>query len=648
MAAIWGLIDKGHSITEQTKQKLKSSMKEFKIDRYEECDGEHVYFACGHQYVTKEAREDISPYYDEAKQIYFAADCFLYNRSQLIEELQKGYGDDTQKEWLVSGDAVLAYKAYSLWGEGFVEHLRGSFSFAIYKVSEQEMLLYTDHLAQRYLAYYYDKNTVCFSTVYQPLLAFLGEERIKLNKEWIAAAYTDCTADTIKIPGITVYEQIYQVEPGTYIKIDLEKNHIERILYWNPLLRKKKLPKLDDDGYRQLFLDTFSQVVNHMLRSDGETGICLSGGLDSSSVAAFAAGGLEKRGKNLYSYTSVPAKDFQFRNNRFYIENETEFILAQQRMYPNILPRFVDVSEWNCFSHMESYAKLYREPVKPVLNMVNIEGIFLKAEEDGCRIMLSGQNGNATISYGSILTYIYQKCLSGHFVHAYKEAKAFCKRRRVGKKKLLQVFCKTWKEEHCTPLVFGDDCLIKEEDLKRYHLLQVVRRIHKRQGTGLMDSKKQRQGFCYMPLVFQHMGFYDTYNSLLYGILSLDPTLTKDMIELCMALPVDCNVRNGKERRTVRDYMKGLVPDSILDNHEGRGVQGADYAHRVNRDWDELKEEVFNILNDPALREYLEDDKLREFVEEAKEKEQTMDKYVVAKLAVLTSLGYFLKIAHKI
>ena len=164
----------------------------------------------------------------------------------------------------------------------------------------------------------------------------MGEERIKRNKEWIAAAYTDCTADTIKIPGITVYEQIYQVEPGTYIKIDLEKNHIERILYWNPLLRKKKLPKLDDDGYRQLFLDTFSQVVNHMLRSDGETGICLSGGLDSSSVAAFAAGGLEKKGKNLYSYTSVPAKDFQFRNNRFYIENETEFILAQQRMYPNI------------------------------------------------------------------------------------------------------------------------------------------------------------------------------------------------------------------------------------------------------------------------------------------------------------------------
>ena len=151
-----------------------------------------------------------------------------------------------------------------------------------------------------------------------------------------------------------------------------------------------------------------------------------------------------------------------------------------------------------------------------------------------------------------------------------------------------------------------------------------------------------------MPLVYQHMGFYDTYNSLLYGILSLDPTLTKDMIELCMALPVDCNVRNGKERRTVRDYMKGLVPDSILDNHEGRGVQGADYAHRVNRDWDELKEEVFSIINDPALREYLEDDKLREFVDKVKGKEQAMDKYVVAKLAVLTSLGYFLKISHKI
>lgn len=50
-----------------------------------------------------------------------------------------------------------------------------------------------------------------------------------------------------------------------------------------------------------------------------------------------------------------------------------------------------------------------------------------------------------------------------------------------------------------------------------------------------------------MPLVYQHMGFYDTYNSLRYGILSVDPTLTKEMVELCLGMPIDCFVRNGKK-----------------------------------------------------------------------------------------------------
>lgn len=641
MAAIWGVISRERQLSEKAVCRMQDSMQEFKIDRYDSLLREKVYFACGHQYFTKEAEHDISPYYDEATHTYFAADCYLYNRSELIQALVTGRTEDAAEEMERCGDAMLAYRAYRKWGEGFVERIRGSFAFVIYEQMTGQVLLYADHLAQRYLAYYSDEEEICFATVYQPLLAFLGKRKTALSREWIAAAYTDCTADTFKLPGRTVYEKIYHVEPGQYVRIGLASGRVEKCTYWNPLRDAPKLPRMKDEEYKQYFLSVFDSAVKSLLRARGEIGIMLSGGLDSSSVAALAARNLAKEKKFLYSYTAVPADGYEYHNSKFYIENEKELVLAQQKLHPNLIPHFVNAQESNCFSRLQHYAECYREPVKPALNMINVEGMTRAAAEDGCSILLSGQNGNATISYGSILSYLYQKGMSGHWIAAYKEAKAFCRRRGVAGKKLLQVFLQNWKEEKFEKVSFGSDCLVKEEDIRRFRLLRLEKKIRAERGTGGLDSRRRRRGFCFMPLVFQHMGFYGTYNSLRYGVLSLDPTLTKEMIELCVELPIDCNVRGGKERRMVRDYMKGYVPESILENHTGRGVQGADYAYRVNRDWDKMKDGVYDILTGQALGEYLDRDKLHALVEEAKANEYHMDKNLVARLAVISSLGYF-------
>ncbi len=645
MSAIWGIIDRENKILEDVSlSRMRDAMEEFKIDRFESLKRKNAYFACGHQYFTKEAINDVSPYYDEADRVFFVADCYLYNRDELIRLLLCERNSTYQASDLHEcGDVELLYKMYGCFGEDFVTRLKGAFAIAVYEEDKGQLLLYTDHLAQRYLAYYCDKQRICFATVYQPLIAYLGKDNVKISDEWIAAAYTDCTADTLKLQARTVYEDIYQVEPGTYVKIDLKTGKSLRVTYWNPLHSVKNMKHMPDEEYKRRFLATFESTVAGLLRSAGETGIMLSGGLDSSTVAAFAAAGLAKEGKKLLSYTAVPADGYKNQSDRFHIEDESEFIMAQAGMYSNLESHFINVSERNCFTDMEEYAKLYMEPVKPVLNMINVAGMEKAAAEDGCRVLLSGQNGNATISYGSILTYIYQKSISGHFVAAYKEAKAFCRLRRVSGKRLLKVFFKVWYEGHFEKFVLGNDCLIKDEYIEKYNLIKLNSKLMRERGTGLMDSRKRRKGFCFMPLVFQHMGFFSTYSSLKHGFISLDPTLTKDMIEFCMSVPIDCNVRGGKERRMVRDYMKGYVPDIILDNHEGRGVQAADYAYRVNRDWEKIKDKVYALFEEPALRRYLSEEKLGELIKEAGENEGNMDKNLVARLALISSLACFLR-----
>ena len=641
MSAILGMISKKDSISDSVIGMMKNSMKVFKIDNYQEVMQGTVYFACGRQYITKEDSTDNLPLYDEKRQIMFTADCVLSNRNELITELSEVC---SQEELRAAGDGQLSYKAYLHWGETFVEHLRGSFSFAVYRMEESELLLYADHFARRYLAYYMDLDKICFSTAYQPILAVLGDGTYKLNRKWIVSAYTDCSADVIKLHGETVYENIFHVEPGQYIKIRGNENRVEKHTYWNPLQTVQKLSGKTDEEYREIFLTTFKNAVKGLLRTNGEVGIMLSGGLDSSSVAAFAALELKPKNKKLYSYTAVPASEYSYRNTALNIENETAFIVAQQEMHSNLCPRFVSADDKNCFTDIMSHAAFYRKPVKPIINMVNIDAMMKGAASDKCKIMMSGQNGNATISYGRITTYLYQKLGALRFREAYREFLCFCKKHRVSKKYFMKVYFKTFLEEKVKPYKFGEDCFLKQEDIQKNRLKKQERKIVKSRGTGSMDSERQRKGFCFMPLVYQHMGFYDTYNSLRYGILSVDPTLTKEMVELCMSMPIDCFVRGGKERRAVRDYMKGYVPDVILDNYAGRGVQAADYAFRVNRDWDNIKSDVESLLSNPSLLEYIDKKKLQQLMHEIKESEYRLDKTLTAEAVVMASLSAFLDI----
>lgn len=643
MSAIWGMISKENAIANTVVDKMQNSMKSFKIDCYQNLVQGSVYFACGLQYFTKESHFEQLPLYDETSHTFFTADCVLTNRTEVINMLKNLC---TTSDLSSLGDGMLSYKLYQYIGERFVEHLRGSFSFAVYNEENKELLLYADHFAKRYLAYHIDNRGICFSTAYQPLLSVM-QTPCRINKRWIASAYTDCSADTIKLHASSVYENIYHVEPGQYVKINIQNNQLEKFTYWNPLNHKIKCSLKTDEEYRSLFLATFRKAVNDLLCVDGKIGIMLSGGLDSSSIAALAALELKKRGELLYSYTAVPIKEYNVQNTSLRIENEKSFILAQQQMHPNISPQFIDSDATNAFTDINAHASCYMEPVKPILNMVNLHGIMQKASDDGCKLMLSGQNGNATISYGSIRTYLYQKLKQYHFGEAYREFHHFCKRHNVSKKYFIKLFLTTYYEEHIKKYKPGDDCFLKKELLLKYNIIAQEREQLKHRGNGCMDTVRQRNGFCFMPLVYQHMGFYDTYGSLRYGILSVDPTLTKEMVELCLNMPMDCFVKNGKERRAIRDYMKGYVPDVILDNYAGRGVQAADYAYRVNRDWHIIQDNVFNLLENPELLEYLDQDKLQGLIDEIRCNQSALDKNAVAKAAIIASLSAFLNQAKQ-
>lgn len=642
MSAIWGMINSSARNIEECKNSMCSSMEQFKIEKVEGVCKETSFFYCGHQYFNPEAFSDKSPIEDEKVGVVFTGDCYLYNRDEVIDYLVNQSSNMTSDKFLNKGDVELSFDVYKLCGNSFVDVIHGSFAFSIFDMNSGILELITDHVGQRSIFIYKNENVILFASALQPILAVIGRENVKINEQWIATAYSDCSADTVKVPEITVFEGIRQIAPATIVSIDINSNVENSICYWNPIRSVKTFHGTDEEC-KAKFISTFEKATEGMARALNNTGVTLSGGLDSSTVAAFLARKLQRENKQLFSYTSVPVKEFEYENNWMKTENESQYIYDQQKMYSNIVPRFIDYGTKNAFTDIKEFVPYYCQPIKPVLNLPLIDSIDKAACEDGCSLIFSGQNGNATISYGRIFTYVYQMICSGHFIKAYNQMKIFCKKFRVSKKKFIKLYLNSYKESVLFPDYMGDSNFIKNELVNKYNVRKILKETHKRRGTGEIDSKKQRKNFCYMPEVFQHMGYFNTYSSLHYGILELDPTLSKPVIEMCMSMPIEYFVKDGIERRAVRDYMRGYVADSVLDNIAARGAQAADYVFVVNRDWDKIGEDVYRNLGSEKLRKYMDDKSLDQLISRIKENESNLDGDMVAKAAVLSSLSIFLE-----
>ena len=643
MSAIWGAISLSiHEMTDVA-ENMEHAMEKYAIDRIERVIGKSYYFACGHQHFTSEAERDISPVYDDGRKLVFTADSYLVNRSEIIEKI-RNYDDSWNSKagkLEECGDAFLLYLAYCKYGVEFVEHVRGSFACAVYLLEERKLLLFADHVATRYLAYCVNDEYITFGTTYGAINACCSEKK-EINKEFVIREFVDLSPMTFNVPDITVFKGVYHVNMGSYVTIDCSNKGVQKHIYWDPVHSVKKIKNKSDEECKRLFLKTYEKVIRSYLRSSKNTAIALSGGLDSSSVAAFAAPALEEVGQKLYSYTMVPAEDYSYENRAMQNENETAFIIAQQKQHKNLFPQYINGNIGNCFSDIEAWQEMYESPVRPVINLTGISSMFCAAKKDNCKILLTGGYGNSSITYGNIFEYFSLKVQSGHPIQAYREVAEYCRAWKSSRLTFAKLHLKGMNK-FILPYRLSVNKYLKDSDVRKYRIRTMMRKANKRFGNRLFSTKHCRENELINKLQLQHMGYYNTYKSLIYGVLPLDVTCDVNLIELCQSLPLECFVKGADERRLVRGYMSELIPKMILDPTQGRGIQAADYAFRVNRDWDKIGTEVYELLGNSILDRYLKRSEINKLIQEIKSNEKGLDKSTIREAVIICSLSSFLQ-----
>ena len=214
------------------------------------------------------------PVYSEDRSIVVVMNGELYNFREVRADLEKrGHKFETQT------DTEILPHLYEEYGDAMIEHINGMFAFALWDKRRQKLLIARDKFGEKPLYYGVFDGKLIFASEPKVLLAN-PSVKVEINLD---ALRQYLSFDYVPAPH-SIYKNVYKL-PAAHLLI-LEKGEVKTRRYWNLSWEKKETKSLESSAeeLRELLAD----AVRMRLVSDVPLGILLSGGVDSSTVAAFA------------------------------------------------------------------------------------------------------------------------------------------------------------------------------------------------------------------------------------------------------------------------------------------------------------------------------------------------------------------------
>src|SRR5712692_3353626 len=309
-----------------------------------------VDLATGHQPISNE---------DGSLWIVFNGE--IYNHLSLREQLiARGHSYRTHS------DTETIIHLFEEYGRDCVQHLRGMFAFAIWDRNRKALFIARDRLGIKPLYYQLTPERLLFGSEVKVILAHGG-----IRPEFCRAALPEFLAFGYLSGEETLYSGIRKLLPGHTMEIGLDGGPEIR-QYWD-LDASSPHESRDENYYIRNYRELLEGAVNSHLMSDVPLGVFLSGGLDSSAVAAlmtkirrepietFSVGYAEQ------TYSELPFA----RIVSDHIKSQHREVLVSEQDFFNALPHLIwhedEPIVWPSSVSLYFVAKLARERVTVVL-----------------------------------------------------------------------------------------------------------------------------------------------------------------------------------------------------------------------------------------------------------------------------------------
>ncbi|MEQ1797590.1 MAG: asparagine synthase (glutamine-hydrolyzing) [Lacibacter sp.] len=468
----------------------------------------------------------------------------IYNYIELKEDLlKKGYQFRTQSDT----EVILA--AYDCWKEECLQQFDGMFAFAIWDEHEQSLFTARDRFGEKPFYYFFDGEQFVFASEMKALWAAGIKKEIDhtMLLNYIGLGWVKNPVDLSQ----TFYKNIVCLAQSHYLKLSLKDGKNEITQYWD--LDKETVSNLSEAEAIEQFQSLFSTSIKRRLRSDVEVGTSLSGGLDSSSIAATISQ-LTTYNVQLKTFTaSFPG--FEKDETAYAKQVADQFQLQQFTITPTAETLLNDIQK--LIYHQE-------EPFQSSSIYAQYK-VYELAKQHGVKVILDGQGADEILAgyYKYIHWFLQEKGRSRESGVVSRELNAFAQHQipfewgwknkfaaRFPEITAVQLESKAFKEIKFSAGI--DAAYFKEHINKQTIFKPIVRKLN-----DLLYYNTMQFGL-------EELLRYADRNSMAHGREVRLPFLNHELVQFIFSLPSHYKIHNGFTKYILRESMKQVLPSSIV------------------------------------------------------------------------------------
>ena len=458
----------------------------------------------------------------------------IYNYIEIRNDLQMlGYRFKSESDT----EVILA--AFDHFGFDCVKQFNGMWSFALYDKIREIIFCSRDRFGVKPFYYTELQDKFVFGSEIKQLLNYQSGRRVNLPIliDYLVAGIEDHTNETF-------FCDINKLEQSHCLIYNL-KDHTFSIFKYYDILIDTGISRLNEQESVNLFKSAFYESIKLRLRSDVKVGTCLSGGLDSSSVAAIASSFYNLNSSR--SFTAITAKSLEP------LIDESNYAAKIARKagldWHITVPTSLDFSE-----KIDKVIYAQEEPFGSPSIFMQYK-VFEKAKELGCIVMLDGQGGDETLlGYERYYpSYLLSLGLWNGFVNFFASAK----NSRLSKKELLLYFF-----YFTNPSIRLKRLRMKFSFINKEYF-DLINRNCINESSRSYNDIVLLQRLELMRLQLPHLLKYEDRNSMQHSIESRLPFLDYRLVETALSINNRYKIKDGWTKYLLRKAIEEVVPYEI-------------------------------------------------------------------------------------
>lgn len=498
--------------------------------------------ASGHQPMTNE---------DESLQITYNGE--IYNHADYRDDLEaRGHVYRTHC------DTETILHLYEDHGDACVNYLRGMFAFAIWDAKKRELFIARDRLGVKPLYYVHtDDGSLYFGSEIKTLF-----EAGAITPELNFAALPDYLANHATSGEETLYKGVKRLLPGHTLLWRDGKLEVKK--YWDVSFSKISDQGRSDKDYIAEWYELFRTSVRLRLMADVPLGMFLSGGIDSSAIAAVMSGMVDEpiktfsvafaeREANELAYARIVAEAYK--------TNHHEVVVSPEEFF-NALPRLV-WHEDEPLAHPSSVALYF-------VSLLASQHVKVVLTGEGSDELLAGYGRYRKTILNLSLGKHYRSFTPGVVRGAVRSGIQGLPTSKV-RQKLLRSFLGVAPDIESIyfdnfavfPLGMQGD-LLSTSTLERIGGIDPYAGVRAALEQTDADSLLDRLLYADIKTYLHELLMKQDQMSMATSIESRVPFLDHKLVEFTCSLPERLKLRGGTTKYILRESMKGVLPEAIL------------------------------------------------------------------------------------